>query len=147
MYFGGLNGFNVFHPDSIIDNTFIPPVHFTDFLLYNKPVEIGGKDSPLKKHISRTDEIILHYNQNYFTIKFIALNFFFSENNQYAYYMEGFEKDWNYTRNKTEATYTNMAPGHYVFKVKASNNDGIWNEEGISVKNFHFTPLVENFMV
>nr|MBP7509992.1 hypothetical protein [Prolixibacteraceae bacterium] len=134
MYFGGLNGFNVFHPDSVIDNTFIPPVHFTDFLLYNKNVEIGGKDSPLKKHISMTDEIVLHYNQNYFTLKFIALNFIFSENNQYAYYMEGFEKEWNYTREKTEATYTNLEPGQYIFKVKASNNDGIWNEEGISVK-------------
>ncbi len=134
MYFGGLNGFNVFHPDSIKDNDFIPPVYITDFLLFNKPVEIGAKDSPLEKHVSQTDKIVLRYKQNYFTLKFIALNFIYSENNQYAYYMQGFEKDWNYSHNKTEATYTNLAPGKYTFRVKASNNDGVWNEGGASLK-------------
>ncbi len=130
MYFGGINGFNVFHPDSIRDNTYVPPVHITDFQLFNKPVPIGKDDSPLKKHISQTEELILNYNQNFFSLKFIALNYIFSEKNQYAYFMEGFDKDWNNIGNKREATYTNIGPGRYAFKVKGSNNDGLWNEEG-----------------
>lgn len=134
MYFGGLNGFNVFHPDSIKDNSYIPPVHITDFLLFNKPVIIGAKGSPLQKHISQTKKLVLNYDQTNFTFKFIALNYIFSEKNQYAYIMEGFEKDWNYVGNKKEAVYTNLDPGEYTFRVKASNNDGIWNEEGTSIK-------------
>ncbi|MDA3880856.1 MAG: ATP-binding protein [Prolixibacteraceae bacterium] len=134
MYFGGLNGFNKFHPDSIIDNKFIPPVHLTDFLLFNKPVPIGKEDSPLKKHISQTDEIILRHNQNYFTIQFVALNYIISSQNKYAYYMDGLDKDWNYFGNSNKATYTHLQPGKYTFRVKASNNDGYWNEEGTSIK-------------
>ncbi len=134
MYFGGLNGFNVFHPDSINDNSYIPPVHITDFLLFNKPVIIGAKGSPLQKHISQTKELVLNYDQSIFTFRFIALNYIFSEKNQYAYIMEGFEKDWNYVGNKREATYTNLDPGKYTFRVKASNNDGIWNEKGVSLQ-------------
>ena len=133
MYFGGLNGFNVFQPDSLEDNNVVPVVHFTDFLLFNKSVPIGGKNSPLTKHISQTKKIILKHNQSFFTFRFIALNYVFSEKNQYAYKMEGFDMDWNYVGNKTEATYTNLDPAEYTFRVKASNNDGIWNEEGVSV--------------
>ncbi len=134
MYFGGLNGFNAFHPDSIKDNSCIPLVHITDFLLFNKPVIVGAKSSPLNKHISQTKKLVLNYDQSVFTFRFIALNYIFSEKNQYAYIMEGFEKDWNYVGNKREATYTNLDPGEYTFRVKASNNDGIWNEEGTSIK-------------
>ena len=134
MYFGGLNGFNAFYPDSIKDNTYKPPVHITNFTLFNKPVEIGVKGSPLKKHISQIKELILTFKQSVFSFEFIALNYILSEKNQYAYMMEGFEKDWNYVGSKREATYTNLDPGEYTFKVKASNNDGIWNEEGTSLK-------------
>ncbi|MBN2272819.1 MAG: response regulator [Bacteroidales bacterium] len=134
MYFGGLNGFNVFHPDSLKDNNTIPPVYLTDFLLFNKSVPIGTKDSPLEKHISQTRKIVLKPNQSFFTFKYIALNYIFSENNQYAYMMRGFDKDWNYVGSKRDATYTNLNPGQYTFCVKASNNDGIWNEEGTSVE-------------
>ena len=141
MYFGGLNGFNIFNPDSMKDNDFKPPVHLTDFLLFNKPVAIGTKGSPLKKHISQTKELILKYNQSDFTFRFIALNPIFSEKNQYAYIMEGFDKEWNYIGNKREATYTNLSNGEYVFKVKASNNDGVWNDEGVSLKIIILPPL------
>ena len=134
MYFGGLNGFNTFHPDSIKDNSYIPPVHITDFLLFNKPVIIGAKSSPLDKHISQTKKLVLNYDQSNFTFRFSALNYIFSEKNQYAYIMEGFEKDWNYVGNKKEATYTNLDPGKYTFRVKASNNDGVWNETGTSIR-------------
>ncbi|MFO7659246.1 MAG: two-component regulator propeller domain-containing protein, partial [Bacteroidales bacterium] len=134
MYFGGVNGFNMFHPDSIKDNPIIPEVVITDFLLFNQPVEIGSKDSPLKKNISVTNELILKFNQTVLTFKYVALNYISPKRNQYAYMMEGFEKDWNYMGNKREATYTNLNPGKYIFKVKASNNDGIWNEKGSSIK-------------
>jgi signal transduction histidine kinase/CheY-like chemotaxis protein/streptogramin lyase len=133
MYFGGFNGFNVFQPENIKDNSLIPPVYITDFLLFNKPVVIGAKGSPLNKHISQTKKLILSYDQSIFTFRFIALNYIYSEKNQYAYIMEGFEKDWNYVGNKREASYTNLDPGEYIFRVKASNNDGIWNEKGTSI--------------
>ena len=133
MYFGGIDGFNVFNPDSIKDNNFKPTVQITDFLLYNKPVIIGAKNSPLKKHISQTKELILKYNQSFFTFHYVTLNYIFSEKNQYAYIMEGLDKDWNYVGNKRDATYTNLEPGKYIFRVKASNNDNIWNEEGTSI--------------
>lgn len=134
MYFGGINGFNVFHPDSIFRNNVAPPVFITNFLLFNKPVVIGGKDSPLKKNISSTEELVLNYKQSIFTFNFVALNYIFSEKNQYAYYMEGLEEDWNYVGNKRDATYTNLDPGEYIFHVKASNNDGVWNEKGVSIR-------------
>lgn len=134
MYFGGLNGFNVFFPESIKDNKTIPPVHITDFLLFNNPVAIGEKGSPLSKHISQTKEIVLEHDQSFITFRYIALNYILSEKNQYAYKLDGFDKDWNYVGDKKEATYTNLDPGKYTFRVKASNNDGIWNEEGVSLK-------------
>jgi ligand-binding sensor domain-containing protein/signal transduction histidine kinase len=134
MYFGGISGFNVFQPDNIKDNHYIPPVHITDFLLFNKSVVVGAKNSPLKKHISQTQQLVLTHDQSVFTFRFIALNYIFSEKNQYAYKMEGFEKDWNYVGNKREATYTNLDAGEYTFRVKASNNDGVWNEQGTSIK-------------
>ena len=134
MYFGGVNGFNVFDPNQVMDNTYIPPVVITDFQIYNKPVPIGTKDSPLQKHISITNEIILTYKQSVFSFTFAALNYVSSSKNQYAYMLEGFDKDWNYIGTKRTANYTNIDPGHYTFKVKASNNEGYWNEKGASVK-------------
>lgn len=134
LYFGGVNGFNVFHPDQIKDNDFIPPVVITDFKIFNQTVPVGTEDSPLSNHIEETKEIVLSHKHSVFSFEFAALNFTAPEKNQYAYMMAGFEKNWNYVGNKRTATYTNLSPGEYVFKVKASNNDGIWNEEGRSVK-------------
>ncbi len=133
LIFGGMNGFNLFHPDRVLDNPHIPPVYLTDLRLLNRPVEIGAEDSPLKKHISMTESLVLSYEQNIITFEFIALNYTHTENNQYAYMMEGFESDWNYVGNQRNATYTNLDPGEYVFRVKASNNDGVWNEEGTAL--------------
>ncbi|MBN1599635.1 MAG: hypothetical protein JW894_15175 [Bacteroidales bacterium] len=133
MVFGGINGFNIFHPDSVYDNPNKPTVIFTDFKIFNRSVKIGEEGSPLKKHISETEYIRLTYKQNVFTFNFVALNYTHPEQNQYAYMMEGFENEWNYVENQTNATYTNLSAGEYVFRVKASNNDGIWNNEGASV--------------
>lgn len=127
MIFGGINGFNIFHPDSIKHNLLPPPVVFTRFKRYNKDIE-------LSKDISALDEVVLEYNERVFSIEFAALDFTISSENQYAYTMEGFDKDWILAGNKHEATYTNLDPGKYTFRVKGSNNDGVWNEEGASIK-------------
>jgi signal transduction histidine kinase/ligand-binding sensor domain-containing protein/CheY-like chemotaxis protein len=132
MFFGGINGFNVFHPDSVRDNPFIPPVWITGLQISNKPVGIG-QDSSLQQPISQTQEITLTYDQSVFTFTFAALNYTLPEKNQYAYRLEGFDKTWSYVGTKRTATYTNLDAGDYIFRVKASNNDGIWNEQGASV--------------
>ena len=134
MYFGGKNGFNVFHPDSIEENPHIPPVMITRFLIVNKDVEIGTNGSPLKKHINLAKEVVLSYKHSTIGFEYSALNFIVPEKNQYAYILEGFEEEWNYVGNKREVTYTNLDPGTYVFRVKGSNNDGIWNQKGASLK-------------
>lgn len=135
MYFGGFNGFNAFFPDSLKDNDYIPPVYINEFQLFNKPVPTGGPNSPLQKVIEQTKEIVLNWKQSVFSFEFVAINYTHPKMNLYAYKMEGFDKDWSYTNaNRRLATYTNLDPGEYIFHVKASNNDGVWNEQGTSVK-------------
>ncbi len=133
MFFGGGNGFNAFYPDHIVNNNFIPPVYITDFQIFNKKILPGEKDSPLQNDISLTSNIILSYKQSTISFNFAALNYTVSDNNQYAYKLEGFDKDWNYAGKERKASYTNLNPGEYVFRVKASNNDRVWNEKGASV--------------
>jgi signal transduction histidine kinase/ligand-binding sensor domain-containing protein/DNA-binding response OmpR family regulator len=134
LYFGGSNGFNSFHPDSIKDNDFIPPVFVTGFSIFNKPVLTGKSGTfHLQHDISETNEITLSYKQSVFTFEFASLNYTLPEKNNYAYKLVGFDNDWNYVGNKRSATYTNLNAGKYIFQVKASNNDGIWNTEATSV--------------
>lgn len=133
MYFGGINGFNEFYPDSLANNPYAPDVVITDFLLFNEPVKIGGPNSPLSQNINITKFITLNHTHSVISFRFSALNYILPLKNQYAYIMEGFEQKWNYVGNKSEATYTNLDPGEYTFRVKASNNDGLWNEEGTSI--------------
>ncbi|MFD2163608.1 two-component regulator propeller domain-containing protein [Paradesertivirga mongoliensis] len=134
MFFGGISGFNMFHPDSIPYNKHIPEIAFTRFFLSGKEVNAGGKGSLLEKNITETEEITLNYSQSAFTFEFAALNYIVPEKNQYAYMLVGFDKQWNYSGSEHKVTYTNLNPGEYVFKVKAANNDGVWNEKGISMK-------------
>ncbi len=135
MVFGGVNGFNIFYPDSIPKNEYVPPVIITGFRLFNKDV-IPGDNQVLQKTISQTGEIVLRHNQTVITFEFVSLNFIQPQKNQYAYILEGFDapEEWNYIQNKRTASYTNLDAGEYVFRVKASNNDGVWNEQGASVK-------------
>ncbi len=134
MFFGGPNGFNAFYPEEITDNLTPPSVLITDFQLTNKPVPIGG-DSVLQKSILETDELVLSYLDDVFSFEFAALNFRAPEETRYKYKMEGFEEEWNEVDSTRRfATYTNLDPGEYVFRVIASNNDGVWNEEGASIK-------------
>jgi two-component sensor histidine kinase/ligand-binding sensor domain-containing protein len=134
MTFGGMNGLNAFYPDSLKENAYIPPVVITGFEILSKPVAIGTEGSPLQKHISETDEIRLSHRQNVITFTFSALNYAGTPKNRYAYKMEGFDKDWNEAGTKRTATYMNLRPNTYVFRVKASNNHGRWNETGARVR-------------
>lgn len=145
LMFGGRNGFNIFHPDRILDNSSVPKIVITDFNLFNKPAAIGSKDSPLTKDISQTEELVLTNNQSVVTFGFVALNYSSPEKNQYAYFLDGFDEDWNYIGNRRDATYTNLPAGDYVFRVKASNSDGYWNNKGASIKITVLPPWWKTF--
>ncbi|GAB4339459.1 MAG: hypothetical protein OHK0038_18600 [Flammeovirgaceae bacterium] len=133
VYLGGVNGLNLFQPDKITNNTYIPPVYITSFFLFNKEVKVG--EGLLKKSISETKELILSHKDQIMSFEFVCLNYRNSHKNQYAYKMEGFQNDWIYTSSeRRSATFTNLNPGEYIFRVKASNNDQVWNEEGASIK-------------
>jgi signal transduction histidine kinase/ligand-binding sensor domain-containing protein/DNA-binding response OmpR family regulator len=139
MIFGGPNGFNIFYPDSIIDNTHIPPVYITDFKLFNKSIPTGfnspGGHIILNKSITFSEQIELNHSDNVFTLEFAALDFQAPNKNNYAFMLEGFDKEWIYTdAGNASATYTNLDPGEYIFRVKGSNNDRVWNEQGASLK-------------
>jgi signal transduction histidine kinase/AraC-like DNA-binding protein len=136
MYFGGKNGFISFHPDHIQENTRIPPIVVTDFKLFNESVIPGMVgESPLQYEISETDQIILLYDQNFISFEFAALDYTDPGKNLYAYKMEGIEEEWvNSDASQRFANYTDMQPGEYVFMVKGSNNDGVWNDEGTSIR-------------
>jgi ligand-binding sensor domain-containing protein/two-component sensor histidine kinase len=137
MYFvvdGGYNGLVFFNPDSLEDNPFRPPVFVTDFKLFNKSVLPGDSTAVLRSTIESTKEIILSYKQNVISFTFSALSFVHPENNKYAYKLDGFDKEWIFTdASKRFANYTNLDPGEYTFLVKASNNDGVWNETPTSI--------------
>ena len=133
MFFGGINGFNAFYPDSIWDNPHIPPVVITSFRKLNLEVRF---DRP----VSEVDEIELSYIDYVFSFEFAALDFTAPEKNQYAFMMEGLDEDWIHTSSdKRMVQYTTLKPGNYAFRVKASNNDGVWNEQGVRVR-IHITP-------
>lgn len=133
LYFGGNNGFNRFDPNTIKENLTVPEVCITGFKISNQEMSVNTEGSPLQKHITQTREITLSHQQNSVTFEYVALNYSSPSQNEYQYKMEGFDGDWNYVKNKKEANYTNLDPGTYVFRVKASNNDGIWNNEGSSI--------------
>jgi len=134
LIFGGLEGFNIFMPGSLKDNPYVPPVVITDFQLFNKPVPITPNKPPLTENINTNKQITLSYNQSVFTITYAALNYTVSDRNMYSYKLEGFDNGWNYVGTERKTTYTNLDPGSYTFRVKASNNDGLWNEEGTSLQ-------------
>jgi signal transduction histidine kinase/ligand-binding sensor domain-containing protein/DNA-binding response OmpR family regulator len=134
LYFGNENGFNLFSPGKIKSNPIIPEVYLTDFKINNRSININDKRSPLKKHISVTDEIRLTYKQSSFTIDFVALNYTHSSRNRFCYKLVGFDEDWICIGTSRSAYYTNIKPGSYVFLVKGSNNDGVWNEKPAKLK-------------
>ncbi|MDF9795450.1 signal transduction histidine kinase/ligand-binding sensor domain-containing protein/DNA-binding response OmpR family regulator [Catalinimonas alkaloidigena] len=121
LMFGSINGFVIFDPDSIQDNTTVPPVYITGFQMMDEDREVPA------------GSIELAYDENFLSFDFVALNYDAPEKNQYAYMLEGVDKDWVYSDTRRFASYTDLDPGEYTFRVKASNNDGIWNEEGATI--------------
>ena len=127
LYFGGSNGFISINPEEMVINNVKPTIVITGFKIFNKEIHPGEKSSPLKAPLNQTQKIILERNQSNFSFEFTALSYLFPEANQYAYFLENFDKEWNYVTDNT-AQYMNIPPGKYIFRVKGSNNDGIWNE-------------------
>ncbi|MFC2137234.1 two-component regulator propeller domain-containing protein [Bacteroidota bacterium] len=141
LIFGCEKGIVLFDPDKITENTLPPKVYITSFKLFSKEVHPVDENSILTNNIMNTSEIKLKHNQNFFTFNYIAINYISNENNQYKYKLEGFDEDWIDAGNKHEASYTNVNPGKYIFKVIASNNDGYWNNEGTSINVIISPPL------
>jgi serine phosphatase RsbU (regulator of sigma subunit) len=134
MFFGGINGFNSFWPDSLRASDFQPPVVLTDFKLFNRPVAIGGR-SPLAQHIGLASEVVLSYQEDVFSFDFAALDYSKPGKIKYQYRMEGFDQSWIETdATRRSATYTNLPPGEYVFRVRATNADGAWSQNQAQVK-------------
>jgi signal transduction histidine kinase/ligand-binding sensor domain-containing protein len=137
LIFGGPNGFNIFNPREIPFNSTPPQVILTDFKITNnsiKPGQLVKGKIVLNNSIFETKELSLSYKINNFSFEFAALDFNAPKKNRYAYKMEGFENQWRYTDFKNRvATYTNLDPGNYVFKVIATNNDGVWNKTGTTI--------------
>jgi signal transduction histidine kinase/streptogramin lyase len=137
MYFGGINGFNGFFPDSIKEKKYEPPLVFTDFQIFNKQVPIGENNngkSILQQSITATNALILSYDQSVITFEFASLNYVVQNKKQYSYMLEPFDKDWNNIGTKHTATYTNLDPGEYTFKVRGWNNEGRWSSNMASLK-------------
>ncbi|MBN2597857.1 MAG: response regulator [Marinifilaceae bacterium] len=145
LIFGGSNGFNMFQSKNIRYNQISPKVVFTDFQIFNKSIKpntpINNK-IVLKESITSAKSIELKYSMNVFSIEFTALNFFIPSKIKYQYKLEGFDDDWvSLDANRNRVTYTNLNPGDYYFKVKASNNDGIWNEDYAQLHIIVLPPL------
>jgi len=121
LFFGGINGFNIFHPEKIISNTFIPPVYITSFKVFDR-------ERSLPSDTKGDEEIMLSHVDNFFTIEFSALDYTHPAKNHYNYRLNGVDKNWVHIINKNYASYTNVPPGHYVFEVMGSNSNGVWNK-------------------
>jgi signal transduction histidine kinase/ligand-binding sensor domain-containing protein len=134
LFFGGVNGFNYFYPDEIDVNPVIPPVVLTDFRIRNQSVSPEDKESPLTSKVYLSEKITLPYRDNMLTFEFAALDFTAPSRNQYRYRLDGFDPDWIEAGNVNTATYTNLDPGTYRFRVLGSNKDGVWNEEGATIE-------------
>ena len=137
IYLGTDRGFTTFDPSQIQLNPYPPEIAITDFQLFSESVAVGSQDDEgrvfLEKSISYSDKLELSYKDRVFSFRFSALHFGAPEKNRYAYKMEGFEEDWNFVQNRNLATYTNLSPGNYTFRVKAANLDNVWNEDGASL--------------
>ena len=133
MVFASTKGVTTFYPDRLSPSPYVPPVVLTEFRLFNKAVE-RGPDSPLHKPIWATDSLTLTHTQSIFTLEFAGLSYAAPEKNRYRYRLEGLESEWNEVDSRRrQATYTSLAPGRYVFRLQASNKDGVWNEKGVTL--------------
>lgn len=127
ILFGTNHGIFYFNPDSIQKSIYVPPIVLTQLLLANESVK-PGPHSVLKYTLDDTRELTLSHQENIFSIQYAALDYTNPSDIQYAYMLDGFEKNWNYVGKQRTATYTNLPKGHYVFKVRSTNADGVWSD-------------------
>ena len=125
LFFGGAGGLYAFHPEQIQENLLPPPVAITALKIF---------DETAYRHLARGQEIRLSYGDNFLSFEFAALDYTMPEKNQYAYRLEGLDRDWVYAGTRRHADYPDLDPGAYTFRVKGSNSDGVWNEEGATVR-------------
>jgi len=134
MFFWGIGGTNIFYAREIIDNPIVPPIVLTDFRLSNRTVRFAGSGSPLLHPVGESEEIVISYRENIISFEYAALNFGNPQKNQYMYKLENFFDSWVDAGNNRLASFTNLDPGTYIFRVKGSNSDGVWNETGASIR-------------
>jgi signal transduction histidine kinase/ligand-binding sensor domain-containing protein len=127
MFFGGINGFNIFYPDQLIDNPYIPPVVITSLTINNEEIA-------LTRDADHYQDIILDWPVDSIEFGYAALSFAQPENNQYAYYLDGFEETWKAVGTRRFGEYTSLPGGEYTLRIKGSNNNGTWNELGVAMK-------------
>jgi nitrate/nitrite-specific signal transduction histidine kinase len=134
MFFGGMNGFNAFYPSEVQDNLYVPPVVLTSLTQ-------GGETVDLDKALEKVTHVTFHWPKNFFEFEFAALSYVQPEKNRYAYKLEGFDEAWNYIGTRRFGRYTNLEGGTYTLRLRASNNDGVWNEMGTAIKITVVPPL------
>ncbi len=137
LIFAGINGINFFKPEAIRRDHTIPSIVFTGLKIFNSQVEVGeiiDGEVVLQESINSVKSITLSHKSYVFDVEFAALHYADPDNNKYLYKLEGFDPEWNYVGSRNFATYTNLSPGEYVLKVKASNSDAVWNEKGSSLR-------------
>lgn len=134
LYFGGINGFNAFYPNVFKENSYVPPVYIVDIRLYNMDESRSKELLNLSMPTYLADKVTLPYDNNSIIIEFDALSYEKPDRNKYKYSLEGFDRDWVNSENGNIASYTNLPPGEYTFRVKGSNNDDKWNEQGASIQ-------------
>lgn len=139
IYLGSIDGFVAFNPKNFSENKSLPSIVITDFLLFGKEVYVGEPGSPLEKSITFSDELVLQSNQNSFSFRVVALDFQAPRMSKIMYKLDGFDTDWLTVGESPIVTYSNLRYGDYTFRVKVSNSDGVWNEEGITLK-VHILP-------
>lgn len=132
IYFGGLDGYNIFNSDELHGNSYIPEIVLTAITQSGEPIS-------LDQGLEEVEDITLRWPDNYFEFEFAALSYVRSQNNQYAYILEGFDKDWNYVETRSYGRYTNLTQGTYTLRLIGSNNDGVWNSSG-KVVTIHVVP-------
>ncbi len=142
LYFGGSKGLSVFDPTQFSTAESPAEVVLSNLYLFNKPVYANTEGSPLPRPIGDLNEITLSYEYSMFSFEFFAINYRVSNRHQYSYKLEGFDKHWNDVFTNV-ATYTNIDPGEYLFRVRTANSSGAWSEEGAAIRVVITPPLWE----
>ncbi len=133
MYFGSVKGMISFNPATFEKDSYVPPIYITSFQMQNQELSILAENYPLSHAINYTDKIVLPHHASSFSLDFAALSYTAPEMTEYAYKMEGLDRKWTYLKTNRKIYFTELSPGNYIFKVKASNSSGLWNERAATI--------------